>query len=558
MSPSIPGWLSRLRPRRGEWRRDALAGLPNAISSVPDGMASSLLAGVPPVHGLYASTLGPMAGGLTTSTRMMVITTTSAAALAAGSALSSVPADEQAEAILWLTLLTGVLILAAAAARLGRYVRFVSQSVMLGFLTGIAVNIVLGQLPDLLGAEPSGGIALGKALSIVFHPGRVDGWSTIAGLSALVLLFALASTRLSMLSSLLALAVPTLTLLLINQEVARVQDSGAIPAGVPVPHLPELSAFSPQVLAGAVSVAAIILIQGAGVAEAAPNRDGSRSRTNQDFAAQGAGNLASGFFTGMPVGGSVGSTALNVAAGAVSRWGAIWSGIWMLVILVAFSHIVGEVLMPTLSAVLIYAAVMSLKPHEIWTIGHAGPTPLVAMTSTFAATLFLPVAAAVGVGVTLSLILQLNQESIDLRIVELAPTDDGGALERPAPATLAAGQVVVLDVYGSLFYAGARTLQLHLPDPAGARGAAVILRLRGRTTLGATFFTVIAGYARTLHAEGGTLFLSGVDPSVLRLWERDALTYRFAGIQLYPAQPELGASTHAAYLDAQSRRVAPA
>ena len=89
----LPAWARSLRPEPGALREDAVAGIPGAIASVPDGMASAVLVGVNPVYGLYASMAGPIGGGLAVSTRLMVVTTTTAAALAAGSALSgfSVP-----------------------------------------------------------------------------------------------------------------------------------------------------------------------------------------------------------------------------------------------------------------------------------------------------------------------------------------------------------------------------------------------------------------------------------------------------------------------------------
>ena len=547
-----------MAPRRRDLKSDVLAGLPGAISSVPDGMATSVLAGVNPIHGLYASFAGPIAGGLTSSTRLMVITTTSAAALAAGSAIQSVPVDVREDALVMLTLVAGAFMVAAALLRLGRYVRFVSQSVMLGFLTGIAVNIVLGQLPDLTGVDAEGNFALTKALYVVLHPGEIDLPSLLAGAGALAILVLLAPTRLGLFSSLVALVLPTLVVLLTgNDSVARVSDVGTIPSGLPLPQLPDLSTLTPAVLTGALSVAAIVLVQGAGVAEAAPNPDGSRSSTNQDFSAQGVANVASGFFAGQPVGGSVGQTALNVSAGAVSRWGGIWSGIWMLLVLVACSKLVAEVAMPTLAAVLIYAAIGALKPAEVLTIARTGPTPLIAVTSTFVATLLLPVAVAVGIGVTVSLLLQLNQESVDLRVVRLRPDDEGHFLEEPVPAALGDHEVVILDVYGSLFYAGARTLQLRLPDPAGGREAVVILRLRGRTTLGATFFLVIADYARLVAAEGGRLYLSGLDAAVAAQWTQGGYAERNAQVRLYTASPRIGASTLRAFHDAQSHAVVP-
>ena len=91
----VRGWLRSVGPQRRFLGRDLLAGLPGAVSSVPDGMAAATLAGVNPVQGLYASFAGPIAGGLTASTRLMVITTTSAAALPAGSGLGGVPAAQR-------------------------------------------------------------------------------------------------------------------------------------------------------------------------------------------------------------------------------------------------------------------------------------------------------------------------------------------------------------------------------------------------------------------------------------------------------------------------------
>jgi len=544
-------WLRSVRPERRYLRADVVAGLPGAIGSVPDGMAAAVLVGVNPVQGLYAGFAGPIAGGLSSSTRLMVITTTSAASLAAGSALKSVPAGQRPEALLLLVLIAGAALVAAGLVGAGRYTRFVSYSVMIGFLTGISVNIVCGQVSDLTGAPAQGAFPLAKAVDVLTHPGSINLPSLLTGLGALAILLVLARTRLAVVSALVALVIPTVVVVLAGADsVARVGDSGAIPRGIPLPHLPDLSLFSFSLVTGALAVAAIVLVQGAGVAEAAPNEDGTASDANRDIIAQGVGNLASGFFRGLPVGGSVGQTALNVSAGGRTRWAAIWSGVWMLVILALFSGLVAKVAMPTLGAILIFAAVGSLRPAEIATIWRTGLTSRVAVITTFAATLFLPVAAAVGIGVALSLLLQLNTEAMDLTVVELVPRDDGQFEERPAPATLTSHHVTVLDVYGSLLYAGSRTLQAHLPDPAGTEAPAVVLRLRGRTSLGATFIKVASDYADRLADVGGRLYLSGLQPS---LTERLHRTGTIDGpMRAFEATPIVGESTHEAYLDAES------
>ena len=543
-------WLRSVRPERANLRADILAGLPGAISSVPDGMAAAVLAGVNPVQGLYASFAGPIAGGLSSNTRLMVITTTSAAALAAGSALQHVPSAQRPAAVPLLVIMVGIALVAAGIMRLGRYTRFVSYSVMIGFLTGIAVNIVCGQIGDLTGVSAHGDFPLARAVSVLVHPGRIDLPSLLTGLGALAILVVLARTRLAVFSALIALLIPTIVVAAAGAgSVARVGDAGEIPRGIPLPQLPDFRLLSFSLVTGALAIAAIVLVQGAGVAEAAPNPGDAQPNPNQDIIAQGAGNLAAGFFRGIAVGGSVGQTALNVTVGGRSRWAAIWSGVWMLVILAVFSGLVAKIAVPTLGAILIFAAVGSLRPGEIASILRTGRISQVAVITTFAATLFLPVAAAVGIGVALSLMLQLNQEAMDLAVVELIPRDGGRFEERPPPAVLISQHVTVLDVYGSLLYAGARTLAAHLPDPAGAQSPVVVLRLRRRTSLGATFLKVVADYAGRLDEVDGRLYLTGLEPS---LTERLRRTGHLDGpVRTFEATPIVGESTQAAYLDAE-------
>ncbi|MGH3150208.1 MAG: SulP family inorganic anion transporter [Streptosporangiaceae bacterium] len=544
-------WLSSVRPERANLRADIVAGIPSAIGSVPDGMAAAVLAGVNPVQGLYASFAGPVAGGLSSNTRMMVITTTSAAALAAGSALQSVPAAQRPQAVSLLAILAGIALAAAGIARLGRYTRFVSYSVMIGFLTGISVNIFCGQIADLTGASAHGDFPLAKAVNVLSHPSGIDLASLLTGLSALGIMVVLARTRVAVVSALIALVIPTVVVVLAGaHSVARVGDQGDIPRGIPLPHLPDIRLLSFSLITGALAMAAIVLVQGAGVAEAAPNPGDAQPNPNQDIIAQGAGNLAAGFFRGIGVGGSVGQTALNVTVGGKTRWAAILSGVWMLVILAAFSGLVAKIAVPTFGAILIFAAIGSLRLAEVATILRTGRTSQVVVITTFAATLFLPVSAAVGIGVALSLLLQLNTEAMDLTVVELIPRADGRFEEHPPPDTLTSDHVTILDVYGSLLYAGARTLQAHLPDPGEARSPVVVLRLRRRTSLGATFFKVVADYAGRLADSHGRLYLSGLEPSVTEQLRRSG--YADGPVRSFEATPIVGESTQQAYLDAEA------
>jgi len=418
---------------------------------------------------------------------------------------------------------------------------------MTGFLTGVAVNIVLGQLVDLTGSPSEGSVALERAINVLLNPGEWYLPTLVLGLGALAIVAWLSPTRFGSYAALLALIVPTFVLLAVGTTgVATVDDVGDIPTGIPLPQLPRLGDLSFSVITGALAVAAIVLVQGSGVSESAPNVDGSRSNPNRDFIAQGAGNIAAGLFQGQPVGGSVGQTALNTSAGARTRWAAVFSGVWMLVILVAFSGAVGEVVMACLAAVLIYAALRSIRVPQIVVVWRSGINAQIALLSTFAATLFLPIAAAVGLGVVVSILLQLNQGLADLRVIELHRREDGSFEERPAPPVTPDREVLVLDAYGSLLYAGARTLQNRLPDPSGATQPVVVLRLRGRLSLGATFAAVIADYVERIDRAGGHLILSGVQSPLLAKVERTSTPRVAEAIDVFEATEVIGESTNRA------------
>ena len=212
------------------------------------------------------------------------------------------------------------------------------------------------------------------------------------------------------------------------------------------------------------------------------------------------------------VGGSLGATAINLASGARTRWAAIFAGLWMAVIVLVFSGPVSYVAMPALGALLILAGIRSIKPSDVVAVWDVGWPSMLAGGTTFVATLVLPIPAAVGIGATLSALLYVNRPSTDISVVELVARSDGRIEERKPGGRLQNNAVTVLDVYGHLFYAGARTLERLLPRVHGARNAIVILRLRGRSRLGATLLDVLTNYARALTAVDGRLYLTGIAP----------------------------------------------
>ena len=551
-------------PRGAALRQDGLAGLNSALSSVPDGMASGILAGVNPIYGLYACMVGPIVGGIFSGTHLMVVATTSASALAAGQTLSALPPGPARDnALFVLVILIGVFQILFGVLRLGRFVRFVSYSVMTGFIIGIAVLTILSQLPTITGYDPQGNNKVTQTLDILANAGQINFLSLALAVLTLVLAVVLPLTKLGNFGRLLAIVVPSVVVALFQlSSVQIVRDVGEIPQGVPTPSIPSFFDVTLNVVTGALAVAAIILVQGAGVSQSVPNPDGSRRSVSRDFIAQGAANVASGFFRGLPVGGSLSTTALTVLSGARSRWSVIFAGLWMAVIVAVFPGLVSYVAMPALGALLIFASVSTIKPGEALSIWNTGWPSRLASVTTFLATLFLPIQAAVGIGVVLSALLYLNESSTDVSVVELVERPDGRIEERKPPRELPANSVTVLDIYGHLFYAGARTLERLLPRPSQQdhdqdqdqrpQHPVVVLRLRGRSTVGATLVEVLANYADKLKAAGGRLYLAGISENAHDQIVRTGKLSLSGPVRAYEATPIVGESTREASADART------
>lgn len=222
----------------------------------------------------------------------------------------------------------------------------------------------------------------------------------------------------------------------------------------------------------------------------------------------------------------------------------------MAVLVIGVPDLVAFIAMPALGALLMVAGASSLKPSEIAVLRNAGWPSVMAGATTYLTTLFLPIQVAVGLGVVLSALLFLSRTASAVTIVQLFRHEDGRIEERTPPRQLSNRAVTVLDVYGDLFYA--RTFERLLPSPREADHPAVVLRLRGRRTLGATLIDIIGRYADQLEEVNGRLYLTGLtDVAHQQIVRSDKLHLRGA----VPAQPATAfvlESTRAAVADAEA------
>jgi SulP family sulfate permease len=420
---------------------------------------------------------------------------------------------------------------------------------MTGFLNGVAVLIILGQLDELTGYQSPFSNSVARALDLLLNIGQVDVATTIIGGLSLALIVVLLRTSLQKFAFIIAIGVATLALAILAQaasntvlpwdSVALVGDIASIPRSLPQLAIPSPSLMLSMLLP-AFSVAIIGLIQGAGVSQAYPNPDGKYPDVSRDFLGQGAANIATSFVGGVPAGGSISGTALSLSAGARSRWANILSGLFVAAIVLLAAPLVELVPMPSLAALLIIAGFQGLRIPQAMTIWNTSRVSSVVMVMTFIATLLIPLQYAVLIGVALSVVLHVFRQSNKVVVTEIVPVPGGYPEERPAPSELPSGQLTMLMLYGSLFFAAAKNLEEMLPAVDKTRHAVIALGLRGKSEIGSTFVTVLQRYAEALHAGDNRLMLVGVEDAVHSQLRRTGLLALVGEENIFMATPRLG------------------
>jgi len=522
---------------------DLVAGLTASIPSIPDAMASGVLAGVSPIYGLYGLMIGTPIAALFTGSAFMSVVTTSAMAITIGTTLGDYQGQEQLSALVTIALVIGVVQLAAGLLRLGFLVRYVSNAVMTGFLSGLGVLIVLSQLGDLTGYSSEFSNKVMASLDLLLHTGQVDVPTTIVGLTAIALILILDRTRLRKFSMLIALLIVALLPIIFGWDsVVLVGDTADIPPGLPKPVIPT-PIFDLDLITIGIAVAIIGLVQGAGISLGYPNPDGKYPNISRDFVGQGVANLAVSLFQGLPVGGSLSSTALVVSAGAKSRLANVFTGLFAILAVLLLAPLIEILPMAGLAAILVIAGVQSIKLPRIQNVWKTRSASGGVMIFTFVATLAFPIQVAVFLGVLLSFIMHIYRSAEKVDIVEIVPLGDGRYEERPAPEQLPSNQVTLLSPVGNLFFAGAAEFEEDLPSVENSGRAVVLLRLRDMNEIGSTFMGVIRRYASSLEAIQGKLVLVGVSEPVYRQLEKTGLLDELGEDNVYIATSIMGSAS---------------
>lgn len=545
--------LNRLGFKKEDVGDDVGAAVVLGVESVPDGLASGLLAGVNPVAGLYAYMFGVASAAVFTSTAFMAVQGTGAMAIIVND-VDIGGFEDPTRALVTLSVLTGVAMMVAGFFKFGGLLKFVSHSVMTGFISAVGLNIVLGQVGDFTGYDSDRGGRVGRTIDTLVHPWRMDLWTVTVGLATIVLILALRRTRLGPMGLVVAVIGGSALAAVVrafDREITLVGNVAAVPGRLPAPTLPDLGEVVVLIIP-AVSLAFVGLVQGAGVSAAFGDSDSGPDATNRDFVGQGVGNIGAGIFQGMPVGGSMSASSLITSGGARSRFSLIYTFIVMAVVVLLFAPAVEYIAMPALAGLLIVVGFETINPHEILSVYRTGNVQAAVMVVTFGLTLAIPLQYAVLVGVGMSMLLFVVRQANQLDTRRLMVRPDGGIDEVAPPEEVPAHDVVVLQPYGSLFFATAPVLEQQLPTVTDESvGSVVILRLRGKPDVGSTLIDILATYDESLEAVDSKLMIVTDSERVLDQLRRSGALRQIGEENVYRGGTRLFGTVIEASSDAQ-------
>ncbi|TDL87028.1 SulP family inorganic anion transporter [Meridianimarinicoccus aquatilis] len=360
----------RLTGLRAEWlgnvKGDLLAGLVVALALIPEAIAFSIIAGVDPKVGLYASfsiaVLTAIVGG-----RPGMI---SAATAATAVLMVTLVRDHGLEYLLAATVLAGLLQIGAGVLKLGNVMRFVSRSVMTGFVNALAILIFLAQLPELINV----------------------GWVTYAMVVAgLVIIYGVPRLTTAVPSPLITIVVLTLLSVLLDLDVRTVGDMGELPSTLPVfliPDIPLTLETLQIILPVSAAIAVVGLLESLMTAQLVDDLTDTPSDKNRECIGQGVANTATGFIGGMAGCAMIGQSMINVKSGGRGRLSCFAAGVFLLILIVGLGDFVAIIPMPALVAIMIMVSIGTFSWSSVKSLREHPASSSIVMLATVVTTVF--------------------------------------------------------------------------------------------------------------------------------------------------------------------------
>jgi sulfate permease, SulP family len=548
--------------RWSDARKDLIAGVTVAAISLPQAMAYALIAGVDPRLGLYSAVVVTAVASVFGSSSHLINGPTNAISLVVFSALAFLDPNARSDvyqATFLLCIMVGIIQILIAVFKLGDLTRYISESVVLGFMAGAGCLIALGQLGNLFGLHDQGTghqhVLLRVWLTLT-QGGPLNVYALGIGLGTILLVIALGRVRktyrLPQMEMLLTLICAAVLAALLGWSTPDANGKtaiaviGNVPAGLPAPHLPAIKFWWVKELSSsALAISFLGLLEALAIAKSIAYQTRQSLDYNRQCLAEGLANLTGGFFQCLPGSGSLTRSAINFQSGAVSRVSGIFAAITVSAVLLSFAPLARYVPKTALAGLLLVTAAKLIDWRRLQLAMRASGYDASLILVTAFSALFISVEFSILIGVALSIIVFVPRAA-RLRCAELVVTTEGVVRERMATdATCDA--LILYDLEGEMFFGAAPELDRYfseLRQKALSKAIHVIVvRLKRTRNPDMVCLERFEHFIADLKKEGITVLLCGVRPDLAKAMKNMGFSNWLPPDQIFPEEDDQDSAT---------------
>ena len=521
-----------------QFMKDIIAGIIVAIIALPLSIALAIASGVSPEKGIHTAIIAGFMISFLGGSRVQIGGPTAAFV----TIIVGIINEYGLNGLIIATMMAGVILMLMGFLRLGTLIKFIPSTITVGFTAGIAVTLFVQQLKDFLGLDmekvPSSFFA--KIQAYIASGDTLQWNAVIIGVIALAIMIIWPHITEKIPGSLVAIIVTTLLVKFMNIEVDTIGSVyGELSAKFPAPSLPQIDFETIQnLISPAFTIAILAAIESLLSCVVSDGMVGSRHRSNMELVAQGAANVCSGLFGGIPATGAIARTAANVKNGGRTPVSGMVHAITLLVIMLVMMPYAALIPMATLSAVLMIVAYNMCGWRDFVAMFKAPKSDIIVLVTTFALTVCFDLVIAIEIGMVLASLLFLNRMAnvtdvrkwIDYEEEYDEDTDpDAISLRKLPPKT------VVFEILGPMFF-GAADKFMEITQESKKDNKVIILRMRSVPSMDATAYNTLEKIYKQCQKNKLTLVFSHVNEQPLSVMKKEGF-YQQVGAENF--QPHI-------------------
>lgn len=501
-----------------QFLKDLIAGIVVAIIALPLSIALALASGVGPEQGIYTAIVAGFIISFLGGSQVQIAGPTAAFATIVAGIVARNGMDGLAAA----TILAGIILIIMGLCRFGGLIKYIPFTITTGFTSGIAVTIVIGQLKDFFGVTyPEGMPTIEtmeklKAFLAGIHTFNTD--SLIVGLVCLAILIIAPRFTEKIPGSLLAVIGGILMVQLLPLQVNTIGDLYTISNKLPSFHMPQLSFEMIQTaLPDAFTIAILAAIESLLSCVVADGMINGKHRSDMELVAQGAGNIASALFGGIPATGAIARTAANIKNGGRTPVAGMVHSITLVIVLVVLMPYAGMIPMPTIAAILFIVAYNMCQWRTFLQLVKTAPkSDILVLVVTFVLTVLFDLVVAIEIGMILACLLFIKRMSEETKAESWVYTDDDTVAVNENLRKLPA-EIRVYEVSGPLFFGASDAIE-HIVVEESAK--CLVLRMRAVPALDSTAMNALTALTKTCESKGVTIVFSHVNEQPMKVMKK--------------------------------------